>query len=225
MTDRGAERFQPGQTVVRRDVFHGRVWSAHALHVVEDTDQALVTVSRPGAEALASTTYLESRRTGDDTVRKQAIPSLAAGTWMLERWQWESTVLLMWKPPDAWYSINAFFEPGPEQHDLLRWYVNFERPMLRRAVGFDTFDLLLDLVIAPDLSRWEWKDSDEYEQGRRLGIIGPEDHQHVEAARDQVIDLIEHRSGPFAPSSGWATWRSDPTVPLPKLPDLIEIHP
>ncbi|MFJ4866145.1 hypothetical protein [Streptomyces sp. NPDC088748] len=30
----------------------------------------------------------------------------------------------------------------------------------RTGAGFDTFDLTVDLLIAPDLARWEWKDED-----------------------------------------------------------------
>jgi hypothetical protein len=211
------ERFAAGETVVRRDMFRGRVWSAHALRVIEDTDQALVTATRPGAEAMASTIYLESRRTGDDTVRKRAVPDLAAGTWELARWHWQQTVLLMWKPPGAWYSVNAFYDPGPE-HELLRWYVNFERSLLRTSAGFDTFDLLLDLVVTADLSAWEWKDADEFELGCRLGVLQADDRRQVEAATAEVLEMIEQRGGPFAPSSGWATWRSDPSWPATVLP-------
>ncbi|SEM68287.1 DUF402 domain-containing protein [Streptacidiphilus jiangxiensis] len=211
------ERFEPGETVVRRDLFRGRVWSATALRVVEDTDQALVTACRPGAEAMASRTYVQSRATGDDADRKQAIPDLAAGSWELAPWHWQQTVLLMWKPPAAWYSVNAFFDPGPG-HELLRWYVNFERPMVRTAEGFDTFDLLLDLVVAADLSTWEWKDVDEFELGCRLGVVDAEDRRQVEAATTEVLKLIEKRGGPFTPSSGWATWRSDPSWPATVLP-------
>jgi hypothetical protein len=53
--------------------------------------------------------------------------------------------------------MNAFYDVS-DSHQLAHWYVNFQRPMRRTAIGFDTFDLLLDLVIAPDLSRWDWKD-------------------------------------------------------------------
>jgi hypothetical protein len=42
--------FTAGQTVVRRDVHRGgRVWSEHALRVVEDTGEALLAACAPGA--------------------------------------------------------------------------------------------------------------------------------------------------------------------------------
>ncbi|MGW7759027.1 DUF402 domain-containing protein [Streptomyces violaceusniger] len=61
--------------------------------------------------------------------------------------------MLLWKPPAAWFSINAFFTRSPcGAHRLRNWYVNFEHPEIRTEVGFDTFDLAVDLVIAPDLA-------------------------------------------------------------------------
>ena len=34
--------------------------------------------------------------------------------------------------------------------------------MARTPIGFDYLDRLLDIEIAPDLSRWKWKDEDEH---------------------------------------------------------------
>ncbi|MEU7642322.1 MULTISPECIES: DUF402 domain-containing protein [unclassified Streptomyces] len=64
--------------------------------------------------------------------------------------------------------------------------------------GFETFDLAVDLVIAPDLSRWEWKDEDEHAHARRLGIISDTEHQSVDAARAHILAMLEERTGPFA---------------------------
>jgi hypothetical protein len=69
--------FQPGETAVRRDVFRRKVWSAHALRVVEDTTEALVPGCRPGAESLVPTSWIEWLRTGDETARMRALPNLA----------------------------------------------------------------------------------------------------------------------------------------------------
>ncbi|MHC3391083.1 hypothetical protein ACLQ2E_16740 [Streptomyces lavendulocolor] len=40
--------------------------------------------------------------------------------------------------------------------------MNFEHLIRRTTTGFDTFDLTVDLVVDPDLTRWEWKDEDAY---------------------------------------------------------------
>ncbi|WP_406131133.1 hypothetical protein [Streptomyces sp. NBC_00989] len=80
--------FQPGDTAVWRDVFRRKVWSAHALRVVEDTAEALVPGRRPGAELLVPTTWIEWPRTGDETVRLRALPNLADDNRRLGHWTW-----------------------------------------------------------------------------------------------------------------------------------------
>jgi protein associated with RNAse G/E len=211
-------RFEAGQTIVRRDVFHGRIWSAHALRTGSDTEAALVAAACPGAETQVSATFSESLRTGNDTLRKQAVPNLAAGTWQLDRRLWTDTVCLYWSPPESWYTVNLFYCPD-DDHRFRNWYINFERPARRTARGYDTFDLLVDLVIEPDLDTWHWKDEDEYAQARRLGVVDDTDHKAVDGAREEVIGLIETRQGPFAPDSGLPAWRYEADWPVPELPD------
>ncbi|WP_405607447.1 DUF402 domain-containing protein [Streptomyces sp. NBC_00076] len=127
---------------------------------------------------------------------------------------WQDTELLLWKPPARWFSINAFYTTA----GLRNWYVNFEHPMVRTVNGFDTFDLTVDLVVDPDLTTLTWKDEDEYAHVRRLGIVTDIEHQSVDAARAQVLAMIEERSGPFADADAWAGWRWDQAWPVPRLP-------
>lgn len=104
--------FETGQTVVRRDVHRsGRVWSEQALRVVADTGEALVTACVPGAEARWPALYARVRADGDRSVRTEAFEALAAGERELADGRWQETELLLWKPPTAWFSINAFYTP------------------------------------------------------------------------------------------------------------------
>ncbi|WP_217545715.1 DUF402 domain-containing protein [Streptomyces sp. GbtcB6] len=212
--------FRSGETAVRRDVFRRKVWSAHALHVVDDSAEALVVGCPPGADVLAPTTWIEWLLTGDEEVRIRALPALADGNWQLGRWSWRDTAHLQWVPPDTWFSVNAFYDVSAG-HRLTNWYVNFQRPMRRTDLGFDTFDLLLDLVVAPDLSRWDWKDEGEYAHGRRLGVVSEADHRAVEQARAQAVAMIEERGGPFATEANRRAWRPEPDRPAPSLPDDV----
>ncbi|WP_307783136.1 DUF402 domain-containing protein [Streptomyces sp. MBT53] len=209
------QEFQPDETAVRRDVFRRKVWSAHALRVVEDTPEALVLGCGPGAELAVTTSWIEWLRTGDASARRRALPSLADGNWQLGQWTWRDTAHLQWVPPDTWFSVNAFYDVTGDHH-LTHWYVNFQRPTRRTPIGFDTFDLLLDLVVAPDLSRWEWKDEDDH--GRRLGVVSEGEHRAVAAAREEALALIRAGGGPFAVDRGLPNWRSDPHWPAPALP-------
>jgi hypothetical protein len=207
--------FDAGETVVRRDVHRtGRVWSEQALRVVADTSEALVTACAPGAEARWPALYAKARADGDRSVRTEAFDAMATGEWELEPGAWQETELLLWKPPRAWFSINAFYTSA----GLRNWYVNFEHPTRRTPDGFDTFDLAVDLVVDPDLSRLTWKDEDEYAHVRRLGIITDAEHQAVDDARAKVLEMIEDRSGPFANVAAWTSWRWDAGWPAPRLP-------
>jgi hypothetical protein len=78
----------------------------------------------------------------------------------------------------------------------------------------------VDLVVAPDLSSWQWKDEDEYAHVRRLGIVTDTEHQAVDAARDEVLAMLAERSGPFADAAAWSAWRWKPAWPAPRLPQL-----
>ncbi|MDC0771729.1 hypothetical protein [Streptomyces sp. HD] len=102
--------FETGQTVVRRDVYRsGRVWGEQALRVVIDTSEALVTACAPGAEARWPVLYARARADGDRAVRTEAFDAMAAGEWELAPTVWHETELLLWKPPAARFSINAFY--------------------------------------------------------------------------------------------------------------------
>lgn len=113
---------------------------------------------------------------------------------------------------DQHFSVSRFFDA---EGCFLGWYIDFVRPCCRTSIGIDTLDLLLDLVVMADLSGYRWKDEDEYAQGRRLGLINDTLHQQVDAARQEVVSLIETRQGPFA--EDWSSWRLDPTWPTPLL--------
>ncbi|MGN9760119.1 DUF402 domain-containing protein [Streptomyces sp. SD31] len=206
--------FEAGESVVRRDVYRsGRVWSEQALRVIADTGEALVAGCAPGAEARWPALYARARADGDRSVRTEAFDAMATGEWELEPAVWQETELLLWKAPEVWFSINAFYTSA----GLRNWYVNFEHPICRTPAGFDTFDLTVDLVVAPDLSEIRWKDEDEYAHVRRLGIVTDTEHRAVDAARAQVLAMLEERSGPFA-DAAWASWQWEPAWPTPRLP-------
>jgi hypothetical protein len=131
--------FPKGSTVVRRDVFRGQVWTAAPHRVIRDTSAELVLACWPGVEMLAPTTWIEWLRTGDDSVRKRAIPNLAAGRWALDRWVWRDTTLLTGFGADRYFSVSRFFDP---EGRCGGWYVDFVCPCRRTPMGIDTFDLL-----------------------------------------------------------------------------------
>jgi uncharacterized protein DUF402 len=205
--------FASGDTVIQRDILHGRVWYAQPHRVLRDTGDELLLAYWPGIVSLSPTSWTEWLRTGDDAPRKRGIPELVDGTWELEKWEWRDTGRLSWHGVDDGFSVHRYFDTTGTP---LNWYVNFERPSVRTLNGLDGLDLLVDLIAAPDLSSWSWKDEDEYALARGLGLIDDAEDRRVRAARRRAVAMIEARGGPFAEE--WAFWRASDDWPLPVLP-------
>lgn len=208
------ERFAPGATVVRRHVWNGKVWTAMPYRVIEDGDEYLVVASWPGLRGLVSTTWIATFL-GGNRHRDRTIRELASGSWELGWWAWRDTTVRSWYGLDAHFTVRQYFDADQRP---LAWYVDFDLPKRRTRMGIDTFDLMLDLIAEPDLSSFRWKDEDEYQQGRRLGLIDDQVHRRVSAAREEVVALIESRRGPFTHD-----WSPPPyeTWQVPVLPDDV----
>jgi len=207
--------YDEGATVVRRDLLDGRVWSATPFRALRDSNGVLLLALWPGITSMAPKTWVDSQLTGDDQVRRQGLPDLARGEWRLDRWVWRDTGRLSWVGVDPGFSVDCFFDVSGRP---LNWYLNFERLPVRTPLGIDTFDLLLDMVIAPDLTSWKWKDEDEYAHARRLGLIDDQEHRRVSRARERAVALVSSRGGPFAESR--TSWRASPEWAVPVLPEV-----
>jgi predicted RNA-binding protein associated with RNAse of E/G family len=93
--------------------------------------------------------------------------------------------------------------------------VNIQARLKRTAIGFDTADYLLDMVIDPDLA-WEWKDEDEFAEAREAGILEPDVLDAVRAEGERTIADLRARRWPF--DTGLESWRPDPGWGVPVLP-------
>jgi hypothetical protein len=211
---RGARRqFAPGTSIVRRNTGHGRVWSVAPLRVVSDATDVLVAACWPGIRMLAPVSYIESVRSGQADDRRKLVQELADGTWQLGERTWQHSSYLAWISTGDYFSVHRFFRPDGKPGV---WYVNFELPARRTAIGYDTCDLCVDLVVEPDLASYQWKDEDEYEIGRETGFISDAVHDQVELARKRLLALLAERAGPFA--GDWSEGPHDPAWPLPPWP-------
>ena len=209
----GLSAFAPGASIVRRDTVLGRVWGVAPLRVISDTPEALVAACWPGIRMLSPASYIEAWRTGRPAGRLQLIRELAAGTWQLGERTWQDNADLTWVGRREYFSVHRFF--GPDEEPGV-WYVNFELPARRTAIGYDTCDLCIDLIVAPDLRSYQWKDEEEYAYGREVGFITDVVHEQIEQAKERVLTLLADRAGPFA--GNWSDWRRDPSWPQPGLP-------
>ena len=124
--------------------------------------------------------------------------------WELEPISSKRDALCIGRPGRA-HSIYLFVD---RDDAFEHWYVNFEEPLRRALIGFDTFDHKLDLIVLPD-GTYRWKDEDELEQAAALGIV---DAAEVWAEAERVLE-----EWPFP--TGWEDWRPDPAWPIPQLPD------
>jgi uncharacterized protein len=171
-------------------VHDGRVWRAQACRVVEESAAVIALWIPEGAPGKLPI--------GTDG-RRLRIPG---DHWELEDSVSNEDILCVARRGRA-HSIYLF----PSRSDF-HWYVNFEEPLRRTAIGVDTFDQKLDLLVFPDGS-YRWKDEDELEAAAALGLLDA-DEVRAEAAR-----VLEE--WPFP--TGWEDWRPDPSWPIPQLPE------
>jgi predicted RNA-binding protein associated with RNAse of E/G family len=205
-----------GGTAVARGVFGGRTCYERAMRVLAaDGEAGTVTTARwPGAATRDITSYIESMRTGDAALREEARQAHVRGDWELADSAWRRTGVIEQVCAGRWFSVSAMYNADGTMHC---WYVNFERPPVWHGGGWETHDLALDLVVEPDGTR-HWKDENEYERGRRLGLISDAEHRAVRAARDEALAVVESRGSLFAPGAVPPSWLPDPAWAPPSLP-------
>ncbi len=186
------KRFQPGEAVVlryltRMDTAVGMTWP---FYVVRDDDDLLALYLPQGGTFMRWNTPSGGRR------------ELVEGSWRRD------TLRLMF--PGRPYSIWLFWEGAGRP--FTTYYVNFEEPFRRTAIGFDTNDHTLDIMVAPDLT-WKWKDREDFDALVANGTFSVEFGQSVEEAARGVLRLIEEKGSPF--SDRWSEWvpPSDWSVP------------
>ena len=173
---------------VWRDVHRGRVWRAQACRIVEESAETIALWIPAGSQAKVPDGGL--RIPGDD--------------WELSDTAPKRDQICVARPGRA-HSVYIFWQ---DDWQLDHWYVNFEQPLRRSPLGFDTFDEKLDLIVRSDGS-YRWKDEDELEQAAAAGLL---DAAEVRAESERVL-----REWPFP--TGWEDWRPDPAWPVPQLPE------
>ena len=89
--------------------------------------------------------------------------------------------------------------------------------MRRYERGFETMDLTLDMLIAPDRKRWRWKDEDEFAAGIAHGWYSHEQLWHLKAYGEKVAAEAKSATAPF--DAPWPDWRPDPSWGSLELPE------
>ena len=140
--------------------------------------------------------------------------------WVLREDMWSIEALRI-VAPDSRHSVMLLWTAG--FRELLKWYVNLEDPLVRTPIGFDYLDQLLDIEIEADLSRWNWKDEDEFEGAVAAGMLTSEEADVIRAEGEAVIAALSEGHPPF--DEPWGRWRPDPGWSSPNLPeDWSDLH-
>lgn len=182
--------------MVRREVWRGRPWAAIPVIVVRDDRELLVTYLPEGAPF----GFADGEFPG------------GAHPWSGKA-AWRGHGALMLQRPEEAHAIFAFWR-GPERA-FAGWYVNFQTPFRRTAIGLDTLDHELDIWIPADGGAWVWKDCDRLERSVHDGRFTEAEADAVRAEGARVAAELD--AGRRWWDERWARWEPDRAWPVPAL--------
>ncbi|WP_207193248.1 DUF402 domain-containing protein [Myceligenerans indicum] len=192
------KRFEPGSTVVRREIMRGEPWIAIPQICVHDDGDLLVTYTPGGARF----GYPES---GTFPVGEHPW-KLAGSTY----WWGHGRLELHWAGVE--HSLFLFWE-GAER-EFQGWYFNLEDAPRRTPIGFDTLDHELDVWWAADAETYEFKDVEDFETTGPARYPGRMEQIRAEGAR--IAALLDARDHWW--DKAWADWTPDASWTAPDLP-------
>lgn len=196
--------FKPGQTIVRRELWYGRIRRAMPLIVVQDTSEFSAFYASQGTISKLCRTPDGSPVNIDNYIRSY---------WILDDLVDRHNSLRL-KIPGSKYSIIVFWNPSDNSHNI--WYINLESTSKKTKIGYDCTDYFLDVIISPDLSEWRWDDEDELAEAVEAGLITPEHSTELYADGKKAVKWLQSGESPF---NGWEKWKPDPSWEIPVLPE------
>jgi hypothetical protein len=208
---KATKTWNSGDNVTLRGIYNHRVSYIQSAVVVHDRPEEVALVILPGAECFAPEGYINGKHGAAG--RWDRWNAYQEGDWEMQRFVWHTNRLLILLEPDKYYASYYFWQADKNQ--FLCYYVNFQLPFHRTRIGFDSFDLELDIIIEPTYE-WRWKDLDDYQRGIECGILRQEWVQEIDAAKHEVFENLEKRQYPF--DGSWLDWMPDPNWSPPKLP-------
>lgn len=199
-----ADRWRSGEIITRREVlglgpfpppkprpaWYHKSWLDIPVHVIEDSPEQLITYTAPLAPF-----------------------HFPPGTWPtpagLHPWHgrqgWTGHGCLMIQRPEDHYAVWHFWN-GPDR-EFSCWYVNLQVAFERTAVGYDTQDLELDIVISPD-GHWTLKDDDILEDRVREGRFTAEQVAWIRELGSDLCRRVDARD--YWWDLAWSRWTPDP---------------
>jgi hypothetical protein len=196
-------RWEPGAQILLRSIWQGWLWFAFPCIVVRD-EPDLIALWTPAGTRFKGGLALDGRPT------RLPFPGMRHVDLVMR----DGGVLRLARPGAA-HDVWARWSPDGSR--FTGWKVNLQDPLRRTRLGFDTMDHLLDLVVAPDLSSWHWKDADELDQAVELGRFSAAQAREIRAEGDRALEAVRARGWPYA--DGWEHWAPPPNWGIPDLPD------
>jgi hypothetical protein len=187
-----------GEAVLCRKIRRGAVMTALPMRVIDDSPGRSVLYLAP------DTAFRGARTPAGGKVRDLS-------EWVSTDAIWAGGSFIRLIEPDTWHCVDVEFDAAGKFDG---WYVNLQEPVRRSGSRFDVVDLVLDIVVAPDLS-WELKDEEDFHLAVADGHITAEVRDRVLAEADRMAGVLAAGGPPFC-EAGWLTWRppSDWTTPL-----------
>ena len=203
--------FGVGSLIVQRELWHEMLWAARPAVVVADDGNELVHWSPAGTVGCFATSRFFPGREHLPREERQ-LEALRTRQWHYRGFPSRGTKLTFVRD-GAWSGVELTWDrDGAFAH----WYVNFQLPPTRTATGYDTLDLVLDIVVASDWS-WTWKDQEPFADAMRDRLFDADTEAAILDEAETIQQQIAARSGPFNP--GWLDWTAPLEWQPPALPD------
>ena len=209
-------RFEPGDHIAIRNVFHGRVQTVFPSIVVTDTPELVVTWLPLNTPVLNGISDPSANHDGGKG--HLSAETMASKSWTMTERNWHTSGTLRIKNPRSMWSLWVFWEP--EMTDVRGWYINVDAPYQRTRLGFDTWDMFLDVVVQPDRKSWRYNDEDEFAEAIEAGIFTELEAQNVRDTAAKSLQTIAENRQPF--DNIWAKWRPDAMWQIPQIPSEWE---
>jgi hypothetical protein len=185
----------------RKRGWNGAVMTALPMRAVSDSAERTVLYLAP------DTRFKGARTPAGNKVRDFS-------GWVTTDLVWAGGSAIRLAEPEVWHCVDVEFD---ETGEFIGWYVNFQEPIRRAGSRFDTVDLVLDLVVAPDRS-WRLKDEEDFERAVADGYLTGGTQSRVRAEAERMIGVVAAGGPPFC-ESAWLDWRPPTAWTVPALPE------
>ena len=206
-------RFETGDHIVVRNVFRGRVQTVFPSITVVDSPELVVTWLPLETPVLNGVTDPPAEHDGGKG--HLSAETMAAKEWTMAERNWHTSGTLRIKNPRLMWSLWVFWEP--EMTEVRSWYINIDAPYKRTSIGFDTWDMFLDVVVQPDRKTWRYKGENEFAEAIKAGFFTAFEAQEVRDTAARALQTIAENRKPF--NNIWGDWRPDILWEIPQIPE------